>query len=230
MAYFPFFMDMEQMKGLVIGGGVVASRKIRLLLPFEADLHVVAAEALPELVQLAQEGRIHLSVRKFDWNDLEGMDYVVAASSDEALNRSVSERCKERRIPINVVDVKEECSFIFPSLVQDGCITAGISTGGNSPYLAKYLKQRVREAIPEGIGQTADMLGAFRPMVKERIKSQKVREQIFTELAELVLGGVAGVDAIEAAAGVDAAKPRELTEAEVEAVIQKHVKNNAQIG
>lgn len=209
MGYFPFFMDVSQLEGVVIGGGSVATRKVQQLLQFGAGGHlkVVTWEASEELLKLQEQGEIILLFRSFEVGDLVQVDYVVSASSDAELNGIVSECCKKRRIPVNVVDVKEECTFLFPSIVQDGCITAGISTGGSSPYLAKYLKTKVREAIPVGIGEIAEMLGNFRPMVKERIRSQKVREKIFTELAELVVG-----------------KEHVLSEEEVDQVIGKYEK------
>lgn len=213
MAYFPFFMDVEQMKGLVIGGGNVATRKVKLLLPFDAKLHVVASEASEELLEFQRDGRITLSLREFDAEDLDHVDFVVAASSDTRLNRRISEFCKAQRIPVNVVDVKDECSFLFPSLVREGCITAGICTGGSSPYLAKYLKTRVREAIPEGLGETAEMLGSFRPMVKETVSSQKLRERVFTEMAKRVMA--------------DPDNRHELTEQEVKELIRTYGQEEA---
>ena len=42
MGYFPFFMDIEGKKGIVVGGGKVAARKVEKLLLFGPALTVVA--------------------------------------------------------------------------------------------------------------------------------------------------------------------------------------------
>ena len=43
MGYFPFFMDIEGRKGVIVGGGPVAARKAEKLLAFGPRLSVIAA-------------------------------------------------------------------------------------------------------------------------------------------------------------------------------------------
>ena len=84
-----------------------------------------------------------------------------------------------------MVDVKEECSFIFPSIVRDDPVVVGISTGGMSPVIARYLKARIREAIPEGLGALTARLGGYREQVKALFPhSPAVRSAVFYELAQ----------------------------------------------
>lgn len=187
MAYFPFFMNMEELKGLIIGGGRVALRKVLHLLEYGAQLHVVTLEAHERLKELAGEGRLRLSLRGCSQEDLMEADYVIAATSDAKLNQEISSFCREKKIPVNVVDVKEECSFLFPALVKEECITVGICTGGSSPYLARYLKEKIREAMPEGVGEMAEALGLWRPLVKELSTNQREREKIFIRMAETMM-------------------------------------------
>lgn len=186
MAYFPFFVDIEGRKCLIAGGGPVAYRKALILKDYGPDITVVAPQMTLELERLSKEkeGRVLLEHRDFKESDLENMDFVVAGTSDEALNRRISLLCRERKIPVNVVDVQEECSFIFPALIKDEDITVGISTGGSAPTLAKYLKGIFKQAIPPGFGGLAKQLGSYRDMVKEESDSQPVRMEIFKTMAE----------------------------------------------
>lgn len=184
MAYFPFFVDIEGQNCLIAGGGMVAFRKAETLLEYGPDIVVVApqmVEAMEEREKLAG-GKLRLVRRAFEVTDLEGVGFAVAATGDEALNNRISELCGERRIPVNVVDVKEACSFIFPALIKEGDITVGISTGGSSPTIAQYLKSRFREAIPQGFGELACRLGDYRELVKERVDSLSLRTEIFKEM------------------------------------------------
>lgn len=187
MAYFPFFMDVEGSVFLIAGGGRVAARKVQTMLEYGAAVRVIAPEALPEIRELAKEGVIEYVPRKCTEEDVGRADFVIAATSDEALNRALSKACRAQRIPVNVVDVKEECSFIFPALVKDGDIVVGISTGGASPAIARMLKERVREALPEGAGEAARGMKEARSLVKGEIPSQRVREEVFNQLAEEAL-------------------------------------------
>ncbi len=187
MAYFPFFMEAEGMDCLIVGGGMVALRKVQVLLEYGAAIRVVAPDQTAEIQALAGEGIIRLYARGFEFQDLDNAQAVIAATSDEELNRQISAECRKRRIPVNVVDVKEECSFIFPALVKDGDIVVGISTGGASPAMARQLKQDIREAIPKGAGEVAAWLKSCRPFVKEQVDSQPVREAVFKELTRRAL-------------------------------------------
>lgn len=194
MAYFPFYMDVEGMVCLIAGGGKVASRKVLTMLEYGAKVRVIAPEAAEEIRELAEKGRIAYEPRTCGPEDADAADFVIAATSDEALNRAISRRCRSLRIPVNVVDVKEECSFIFPALVKDGDIVVGISTGGASPAIARMLKDRVRAAIPEGAGAAAGWMKENREMVKALAGSQQVREEIFYGLAEEAMGAGGGLD------------------------------------
>ena len=191
MAYFPFFIDIDNQKCLIVGGGTVAYRKVLVLKDYGPRIHVVAAEISGKIRDLAErkDSRIVLEQREFEDRDLENVDFVVAATEDGALNRRISHICRERRIPVNVVDVQDACSFIFPALVRDGDITVGISTGGSSPTIAQYLKAKFREDIPEGFGDLAVQLGSYRQMVKEQVPEIALRTEIFREMVD---AGIAG--------------------------------------
>ncbi len=186
MAYFPFFVDIEGKRCLIAGGGTVACRKALTLMDYGPDIVIVAPRVIPEMERLIKEsgGKITWRCREFEDKDLETMDFVIAATSDEEVNRRISIWCRERKIPVNVADMQEECSFIFPALIKEGDITVGISTGGSSPALARYIKKQLIEAIPKGLGSLAQQLGLYRDMVMEKVDSLSVRRSIFRAMAE----------------------------------------------
>ena len=185
MAYFPFFVDIEKQNCLIVGGGIVALRKVEVLLPYDPDITVVAPEFAPELRELAETFAIRLEERAFSMEDLAGRDFVVAATDDQVLNQQISLTCKKERIPVNVVDVKEECSFIFPSIVRDGDIVIGISSGGKSPAVTQYLKKQIRKVIPDGYGRLVKQLGEYRDFVKKRVEDVNQRSVIFKRMADM---------------------------------------------
>ena len=78
-------------------------------------------------------------------SDLEGCQFVIAATDDRALNRKIAELCKEKNILINTVDDKELCSFYFPSLIKQDEVVVGISSGGNSPILTQKIRETVEK-------------------------------------------------------------------------------------
>lgn len=189
MAYFPFYVEVEGAHCLVIGGGIVALRKLEVMLPFGPIFHVVAPEIEEEILELAEKypDQMVIHRRAFAEEDLEQAHFVVAASSDEELNRNISIICKARKLPVNVVDVKKECSFIVPAILHNDSFTVAVSSGGKSPAAASHLKRCVREAIPENYEFLVEDMGNCRDYVKEKIADQKIRGVIFQQLLELGL-------------------------------------------
>ncbi|MFN3269000.1 MAG: NAD(P)-dependent oxidoreductase, partial [Candidatus Kapaibacteriota bacterium] len=49
MGYFPIFIDLSKFKPIVIGGGEVATRKVKNLVEFEAYPKIIAPEVTEEL-------------------------------------------------------------------------------------------------------------------------------------------------------------------------------------
>ena len=47
MGHFPFFMEIGGKKGVILGGGRVAARKVEKLLPFGPVLTCIAPAAVP---------------------------------------------------------------------------------------------------------------------------------------------------------------------------------------
>ena len=185
MAYFPFFVDIENQKCLIAGGGMVALRKVEVLLPYGPAITVVSPEFAPELKELAEQSGVLLKERDFRMEDLNGADFVVAATDDPVLNRQISLSCRKNRIPVNVVDVKEEFSFIFPSIVREDDVVIGISSGGKSPTVTQDLKQKIRGVIPEGYGRLVRQLGEYRDFVKIRVPDLSQRTVIFKRMVDV---------------------------------------------
>ncbi len=183
MAYFPFMVDVKGMKCLVIGGGRIALHKVKILLGFEVGIKVIASEICEELHALSGE-YLECVEREFQDTDIEGMDFVVAATNDETLNFHISDLCKARHIPINVVDIKEACSFIFPAMIRNKDLLITISSGGQSPAAVSYVKDKIRSSVPDYYGEMIETLGGFRDYILEQVDSTARRKEIFYRLLE----------------------------------------------
>lgn len=198
MAYFPFFVDLEGKRGLIIGGGQVALRKAERLLPFGPQLTAAAPAVLPALAALPG---VTVLQRPFGEDLLEdGPFFVIAAADDPAVNCRAAAACRTRGIPVNVVDDREACSFLFPALVQEGKLTVGISTGGASPTAAIYMKQAVQQALPENFAAMLDWLAAQRAAVQAQIGDEGARAAVSAALfaACLEAGGPPAPEVLQA--------------------------------
>ena len=179
MGYFPFFIQLQDAPGLLVGGGTVALRKAEKLLPYGPSLTVVAPEIGPELAALPG---LALEYRPFRPEDVEGMAFVIAAAGDRELNHRVARLCREKGVPVNVVDDREACSFLFPALVKRGELSVGISTGGSSPTAAVWLKEQIAALLPQGLEDILTWLEEQRPLLKARWPEERVRARGFSAL------------------------------------------------
>ena len=125
---------------------------------------------------------------------------VIAATDDKNLNRRVAELCREKNIPVNVVDDTDECSFVFPALTLRGRLSAGFCTGGASPTASAYFRDRFDESLPEGTEEILDFMAEIRERVIAAVPDQKRRARIFAFLFNACLdaGGEPDEDTVAA--------------------------------
>lgn len=183
MGYFPFFVDVENQNCLVVGGGVVALRKIEKLLPFNPNITVVSPKVHKEILSIEN---INIIKRKFDFNDLKEKSFVITATDDKVLNKEIYNSCKENNISVNTVDDKDNCSFIFPALARNNGVTVAISTSGKSPLYAKYLRKKIENLIQDS-ESIVDNLSKYREKIKNEISLEENRKVAFEKLLEYSL-------------------------------------------
>lgn len=126
--------------------------------------------------------RITIIKRRFDRKDCDGMEMVIAATDDNALNHEIAEYCKAKDIMVNAVDQKADCSFIFPSYIKEKNLVAAFSSGGNSPVLTQYLKGKEQEILTPFLGELNEYMGQIREKVIAQYDTQAERKRVFKEI------------------------------------------------
>jgi uroporphyrin-III C-methyltransferase/precorrin-2 dehydrogenase/sirohydrochlorin ferrochelatase len=193
MEFLPILLDIREQPCLVVGGGEVAARKVALLVRAGARVTVLAPTLSAAFDADLAAARIAHRAASFRDENLTGYAVVIAATDDDAVNRTVATAARARRIPVNVVDQPALCSFILPSIVERPPLIVAVSSGGASPVLARLLRARLESFIPAGYGRLAALAGAFRDRVKARFKPPERRrfwERVLQgPISELVLSG-----------------------------------------
>ena len=113
---------------------------------------------------------------------------VVAATSDDELNRRVFADAEERNLFCNVADVPELCSYILPAVHRQGPVALAISTGGASPALAQWLRDRFASQIGVEHESLALELRRLRPWAKKNLATYEERRDYFRNLVTQALG------------------------------------------
>lgn len=189
MADFPLFIDMNHRKVIVIGGGRVALRKVRILKEYGAQITVIAADICDELTQYVEKKIIVHMDHSMDVQHLACLEdafFVICASNDPAINRSVADYCKNHRILVNCADPGDVSDCIFPSVVRRGNIVVGVSTSGGAPVLTRYLREKIEAMLPEWYGEMERQLRQRRLQFKLKgiqpsRQKQEMRQWILNE-------------------------------------------------
>ena len=159
---FPVALELSGRRGVVVGGGAEAERKVRALLEAEASVTVVAAEVTPGLSDLARCGDLTHLPRPYRSGDLDGAFLVIVATDDRAVVAAVFAEAEERRVLCNAVDDVAHCHFAVPSVVRRGELLLAVSTGGRAPALAKRLRRRLTAELGWEYAALVDVLGEVR--------------------------------------------------------------------
>ena len=194
MEYFPIFIHIKNRPCLVVGGGSIAARKVALLRKAQADVTVVSPELCAELQKLNDEQHISHISREFEEFDLETCVLVIAATNQRVVNQRVSELANQLRLPVNVVDNPDLCSFIMPSIIDRSPVVIAVSTGGSSPVLARLIRTKLEGSIPSAYGRLAKLVEGFRDKVKTAFPNVESRRGFWEKIlagtvAELVFTG-----------------------------------------
>ena len=183
-AYYPLFADLHGRRCLVVGGGVIAQRKVTTLLRYGARVTIVSPTATRRLLEYARSGKVRAIRRGFRPTDLRGAWLVCAATDDEQINQRVSRAANQRRIFVNVVDRQALCSFIAPAIARRGPLTVAVSTGGASPTVAKRLRDEVARTIGPDYLRLVKLLKSLRGVAKRRLPKYSDRQRYFQELTQ----------------------------------------------
>ena len=151
--YFPLYVDISEKKIVVIGGGVIATRRVKTLLGFTENIVVAAPEITVELQELHEQGCILWLQECYHIGLIQDADMVIAATNQPEINHQVKADCcaieKEtgHQVLVSVIDDKNLCDFYFPSIIQNGEMVIGINSGGKSPSKTKEARQKIEALL-----------------------------------------------------------------------------------
>jgi uroporphyrin-III C-methyltransferase/precorrin-2 dehydrogenase/sirohydrochlorin ferrochelatase len=199
--YFPIVLRLEGARVVVVGGGEVVARKLRLLLRARPRVVIVARELNDEVAKLVADGTIEHAGAEFEPSLLDGARLVIAGTDDRALNRAVAAAADARGVPVNVVDDPEPSSFITPAIIERSPLQVAITSGGAAPVLARRLRERIEAWLPANYGQLASYMQSRRDRAKAAL-ARPARRALWEHFldgpgAESVLAGdEAAADAV----------------------------------
>jgi len=182
--YYPAYIDIKGKRCLVVGGGKVAERKVKLLLKCDAMVSVVSPELISRLKELNSKGKIKFFKGEFKEKYLKDMFLVIGATDNSEVNLKIYKAASKKNILVNIVDSPEICNFIVPSIVERGDLIIAISTGGKSPALSKKLRKELEYRYGFEYSKFLNTMGSLRKKISSKIRDKKKREEIYNKLVD----------------------------------------------
>lgn len=172
---------------VIFGGGNVGLRKVEYVSRFTNDIIVIAEETEPM--------PDHVIVKKVSLESINISEYipdnaslVIAALSDQELNKTISEWCKKKQILVNVVDDTEKSTILFPALSKSGDLNIAISTSGKCPFLARKIREGLDDLADEKV-KWLELLSPFRDKLVGIEKKNEVLNLLYNnrEIIDLIV-------------------------------------------
>lgn len=184
MRYYPAFLRLAGRPCLVVGGGEIAAQKVGALLSNQADVTVISPHLNSTLAEHAAAGHIHHRAKEYAHGDLAGFRLVIAATDDEKVQHQVAEEAASSGVLVNVVDRPELCDFIVPSVLERGDLLIAVSTSGQSPAMARRIRQQLEPQFGAQYAQALQLLGKLRQHLAAVAAAPAERKRILTALVE----------------------------------------------
>jgi precorrin-2 dehydrogenase/sirohydrochlorin ferrochelatase len=172
-------LDVRERPVVVIGGDRIAAEKATALAASGARVSVLSPEFGPEVLALAESGRVTLRAKHYEPGDLTGAFVVVAATNDPQLIEAIWQETRSNGQPVNIVDVPRYCTFILPSVLRRGKLTVAVSTEGASPSLAKRIRQQLEESFPPAYEDYIDLAARARIYLRQQGVPYDTRDAFF---------------------------------------------------
>ncbi len=178
-------MSLAGKRVIVVGGGRVGMRKIMGLLESGAQVVVISPKLEQELQALAHQGQIDWVAETFDEALLDMYPdalLVFGTTDHREVNVAIHKACVDRRIPCNIADVPDLCTFIVPAVITQGDLMIAVSTGGASPALARRIREELEKSYGPEYGKMTRVLGELRKLVLRTGSSPDENKKMFREI------------------------------------------------
>ena len=182
-SFCPLHVDLKDRQCLVVGGGTVAERKVKVMLSYRAKVTVVSPGLSAGLESLLNAGEIAYVADSYRPAYLKEKFIVICATDDPVINRAAAAECRSRGILVNTVSEPENCSFFLPALLKKGLLTVAVSTAGSSPALARRVRNELDALLNPKYEAFTQFLNKIRPLVLARVKDAGQRKALLEYLA-----------------------------------------------
>jgi precorrin-2 dehydrogenase / sirohydrochlorin ferrochelatase len=184
---YPVMMNLQNRRVIVVGGGRVAYRKIVSLIESGAAVVCISPVVNSELDELVSTKQITWIKSRFDESFL--AEYpetalIFGTTDNREVNVRIYQAAAINKIPCNIADVPDLCTFIVPAVITQGDLMIAVSTGGASPALAKRIRTQLQEQYGPEYAEMTALMGELRKLILKAGASSDENKKIFHEIVD----------------------------------------------
>lgn len=167
---FPVSMKVEGKRIVIVGGGLEALNKARLAIKTTAEVVIISRTLDEDFSALP----VTLLARPFAPADLDGAAMVFVAEHGPD-GEAAKLAARAAGVPLNVVDVPDECDFYTPSIIDRAPVSIAVSSEGDAPVLARLVRARIEAMLSPDLGAVARLAGSLRERVANLLSKPQAR-------------------------------------------------------
>ena len=141
--FLPISIDISTSKILIIGGGLSALKKVKILLRSNANIDVLAESFIDEILDL----KVVRIQKAYEKSDFKGYLMLFSCTDDDVVDRQIAEDGRESGVLVNVHDKPELCQFVSPAIYRDGDISVAVSSNGENVHEAIRLRNVIQDYL-----------------------------------------------------------------------------------
>ncbi len=184
MDHLPIYLDVQDRKIVIEGGGTLAARRAERALDAGAEVHVFTQDLSEEFDELIQHPKCHHHNREPLQRDLIGAAVAYGTTEIPERDEALYNMANDLHVLVNIADNKPYCDFITPSIIDRSPLVIAISSGGSAPVLARILRARIEAMLPARYGQLAEWAGGLRDTVMAKISDGVARRRFWERVID----------------------------------------------
>ncbi len=178
---YPMCVNLKGRRCVVLGGGRVALRKVRSLLEAEAEVLLIAPEAVKELENLSAGGKIRWERSAYHPGELPGGFLIICATDDAAVNKSAASEARSCGMLVNAPAQPELSDFTVPASMRRGKLRLSVSTEQLSPACSRWIREALEREFPEYFADWLEFISEMRIELKSKLPESRARERFWRE-------------------------------------------------
>ncbi|HGZ5821682.1 TPA: NAD(P)-binding protein [Staphylococcus aureus] len=177
----PLMIDLTNKNVVIVGGGVVASRRAQTLNQYVEHMTVISPTITEKLQNMVDNGVVIWKEKEFEPSDIVDAYLVIVATNEPRVNEAVKKALPEHALFNNVGDASNG-NVVFPSALHRDKLTISVSTDGASPKLTKSIMAELEALYPPSYSSYIDFLYTCRQKIKVLDITYNEKQQLLSQI------------------------------------------------